>query len=64
MGLLKFLKSRLESEWHPRVPWPRYSRELTFQHSWPHPFSCKLEFWTVGFNPGPVSGSRFVAKTL
>jgi len=21
-------------------------------------------FWTVGLNPGPVKGSRFVAKTL
>ena len=37
--LLKCLKSRLESEWHPRVPWPRYSRKLTFQHSRPHPLS-------------------------
>jgi len=25
VGLLKRPKSRLESEWHPRVPWPRYS---------------------------------------
>jgi len=38
VGLLKRLKSRLESEWHPRVPWPRYSRKLTFQHSRPRPF--------------------------
>ena len=36
--LLRHLKSRLESECHPRVPWPRYSRKLSFQHSKPHPF--------------------------
>jgi len=29
VGLLKHPQSRLESEWHPRVPWPRYSRKLT-----------------------------------
>ena len=38
VGLLKRPKSRLESEQHPRVPWPRYSRKLTFQHSRPRPF--------------------------
>jgi len=37
--LLKSLKSRLESEWHPKVPLPRYSRKMTFQHSRPCPFS-------------------------
>ena len=30
----------------------------------PNLFSCRLEFWTVGLNPGPVRWSRFVAKTL
>jgi len=46
VGLLKCPKDRLESEWHPRVPWPRYSRKLTFWHSRPHPYSYWLEFWT------------------
>ena len=49
---------------HRTVPWPRYSRKLTFGHSRPHPFLYQLEFLTVGLNPGPVRGSRFVAKTL
>jgi len=40
VGLLKGPKSRLESGWHPRVPWPRYSGKLIFQHSRPRPFSC------------------------
>jgi len=30
VGLLKHPKNRLESEQHPRVPWSRYSRKLTF----------------------------------
>ena len=37
-------------------------QKLTFWHSRPHPFLCELEFWIVGLNPGPVRGSRFVAK--
>jgi len=40
VGLLNHLKSRLESEQHPSVSWPRYSRKLTFRHSRPCPFSC------------------------
>jgi len=28
VGLLKFPNSRLESEQHRRVPWPRYCRKL------------------------------------
>jgi len=30
----------------------------------PTNFHMLAEFWKVGLNPGPVSGSRFVAKTL
>ena len=29
---------KLESEQHPRVPWPRYSTKLIFQLSRPFPF--------------------------
>jgi len=32
VGVLKRPKSRLESERHPKVPWPRYSRKWTFWH--------------------------------
>ena len=46
-------KSRMDSEWHPKVPWQRYSQKLTSQHSRPHPFLC----W-------PIRGSRFAIKTL
>ena len=30
-------EGRLGSEWYPRVPWPRYSRKLTFRYSRPRP---------------------------
>ena len=51
VGLLKRPKSRLESEWHPQVPRPRYTLESwPFSILGPRPFSCYLEFWT-GLNP-------------
>jgi len=25
----------LDDEWYPTVPWPRYSRKVTFRHNWP-----------------------------
>jgi len=37
-GAAEVPKSRLESEQHQRVPWPMYSRKLTFRHSRPCPF--------------------------
>jgi len=53
--LLKHPKSRLDSERHPRVPWPRYSRKLTFQHSRPTDFCAGLsegvDLWSKLSNP-------------
>jgi len=37
VGLLKCPKSRLESERHPRVPWPRYSKKVDFSACWAPP---------------------------
>jgi len=55
VGLLKCPKAIVEVAWDPRLPWPRFSRKLTFQHS-------ILD--SIGLSPGLVRWSRFVAKTL
>ena len=62
--LLKCPKG-LESELHPRVPWPRYSTELAFWHSTYHESGNQykpLELLTVGLNAGPVRGVDLLLK--
>ena len=68
VGLLKLLKSRLESEWYSRVPWQRYSRKLTFQHSIlarildsrPQSRACQRE-WICGQNS---LAKKWAGKTM
>jgi len=40
VGLLKCPKASLEVAWYPRVPWPRYSRKVSFNTKIIHLSHC------------------------
>ena len=63
-GLLKCPKASVEVAWDPRLPWPRYSRKLTFSILGPSHYVLARILDSIGLSPGLVRWSRCVAKTL